>query len=265
MRVLQIGSHPVAQLPSAGTGSGEQQLHRRVRRERRDGTVPHHLAEPAERARRERRELAHRVETRLELRDDRPSHVHGGVAPTPRDAVTGVLGRDVEATQHRVRPIAGQHFAVIAKRAPQPALRVEQDDIHAGIAQRHEEILAQTFGPEGIQQHGYDHAARPRAQQCIAQPGGGTLLTQQIGFQSHGMDGVIDETLHLCKGFVDRGYPARRMRAMAVQRVLVHSSVAGRNSTPNDRSLRYRWVRSMPTRLASCPTLPLHNVSCCCR
>ena len=36
-------------------------------------------------------------------------------------------------------------------------------------------------------------------------------------------------------------------------------------STPNERSLRYRCVRSMPTRLASLPTLPSHNTSCCCR
>ena len=35
-----------------------------------------------------------------------------------------------------------------------------------------------------------------------------------------------------------------------------------RKSTPSERSLRYRCVRSMPTRLASWPTLPLHSCSC---
>ena len=43
------------------------------------------------------------------------------------------------------------------------------------------------------------------------------------------------------------------------------SSVMLRKSTPSERSLRYRCVRSMPTRLASWPTLPLHSSSCCCR
>ena len=36
-------------------------------------------------------------------------------------------------------------------------------------------------------------------------------------------------------------------------------------STPSERSLRYRCVRSMPTRFASCPTLPSHSTSCCCK
>ena len=45
----------------------------------------------------------------------------------------------------------------------------------------------------------------------------------------------------------------------------LQSSLMLRKSTPSERSLRYRCVRSMPTRLASCPTLPLHSSSCCCR
>ena len=36
-------------------------------------------------------------------------------------------------------------------------------------------------------------------------------------------------------------------------------------STPSERSLRYRLVLSMPTRLASLPTLPSHSTSCCCK
>src|SRR2546423_776940 len=43
------------------------------------------------------------------------------------------------------------------------------------------------------------------------------------------------------------------------------SSLMLRKSTPRERSLRYKCVRSIPTRLASWPTLPLHNRSCCCR
>jgi len=43
------------------------------------------------------------------------------------------------------------------------------------------------------------------------------------------------------------------------------SSLMFLKSTPSERSLRYRCVRSIPTRLASCPTLPLHSSSCCCR
>jgi HD-like signal output (HDOD) protein len=42
-------------------------------------------------------------------------------------------------------------------------------------------------------------------------------------------------------------------------------SSAWRKSTPSDRSLRYRCVRSMPTRFASWPTFPLHSCSCCVR
>src|SRR5262249_1318551 len=38
----------------------------------------------------------------------------------------------------------------------------------------------------------------------------------------------------------------------------LQSSLMFLKSTPSERSLRYRWVRSMPTRLASWPTLPLH-------
>ena len=64
-----------------------------------------------------------------------------------------------------------------------------------------------------------------------------------------------------------------RLRVPAVQagaerrrpRYYSGSSVMLRKSTPSERSLRYRCVRSMPTRLASWPTLPLHSSSCCCR
>ena len=59
-----------------------------------------------------------------------------------------------------------------------------------------------------------------------------------------------------CTGGADR----RLMAARPAQ-----SSLILRKSTPSERSLRYRWVRSMPTRLASWPTLPLHSSSCCCR
>jgi uncharacterized protein len=48
-------------------------------------------------------------------------------------------------------------------------------------------------------------------------------------------------------------------------RGLVQSSAVWLISMPSERSLRYRCVRSMPTRLASNPTLPPHSCSCCCR
>ena len=38
-----------------------------------------------------------------------------------------------------------------------------------------------------------------------------------------------------------------------------------RKSIPSERSLRYKCVRSIPTRSASLPTLPLHSANCCCR
>jgi hypothetical protein len=47
--------------------------------------------------------------------------------------------------------------------------------------------------------------------------------------------------------------------------IIAQSSAIERKSSPRERSLRYRCVRSIPTRLASCPTLPLHSSSCCCR
>ncbi len=59
------------------------------------------------------------------------------------------------------------------------------------------------------------------------------------------------------------GFPGntrRRMRPGAA-----YSSAPCPISMPSDRSLRYRCVRSMSTRLASSPTLPLHSISCCCR
>ena len=63
------------------------------------------------------------------------------------------------------------------------------------------------------------------------------------------------------------GYFLRRLQDPGVSIARSQSSAVDteRKSTPSERSLRYRWVRSMPTRFASLPTLPSHSTSCCCR
>jgi uncharacterized caspase-like protein len=61
--------------------------------------------------------------------------------------------------------------------------------------------------------------------------------------------------------------PRRDVRSRLGRRSCNQSSavLTDRKSTPSERNLRYRWVRSMPTRFASWPTLPSHRTSCCCR
>src|ERR1700733_14807061 len=96
--------------------------------------------------------------------------------------------------------------------------------------EREEQLLA-------VQPHPTEHA--PRAH--LSEPG---QLLEDVGE-------IVVADGH---GSARRGSPPKRQ-----------SSLMLRKSTPSERSLRYRWVRSMPTRLASCPTLPLHKSSCCCR
>jgi hypothetical protein len=67
-----------------------------------------------------------------------------------------------------------------------------------------------------------------------------------------------------------RGDPRYRARSRLPHDALrsapaAQSSPNCLKSTPSARSLRYRCVRSMPTRFASWPTLPLHSCSCCCK
>src|SRR5690606_23256263 len=130
----------------------------------------------------------------------------------------------------------------------QPALRIEQRDADALLEQRLEESGIHFLGAEGIEQHRYFDTARAGPEQRGAQSRRRTFLPQQIGLETNGTGCGVDAPLHLVVGLVDGSQPARRMRAVPVLSVDGHSSEAERNSTPSERSLRYRCVRSMPTR-----------------